>query len=276
MQDENGPCPLLAIVNVLALQGNIVLSSSPTISTEALYDLLGAVLFQKATSQPSSELENQEHLFSEVLEVLPVLQTGLDVNLRFTTSTSFEFTRELAVFDSLNITLVHGWLIDPQSLNYSLISPLSYNQAVERSLEDSSEGQAIKDFLEDTQSQLTYYGLSQLYDSLKPDSLYILFRNNHFSTLYKDVENRLFVLVTDTSFTDYDQVVWEELVEISGDTRYMNDSFTPSRFSRSSFNESEERDRQLAMELQRYEQRKQRPAPITQTKRKKSSSCSIQ
>ncbi len=48
------------------------------------------------------------------MAVLPKLSTGLDVNVRFTGVSDFEYTPECIVFDLLDILLYHGWLVDPQ------------------------------------------------------------------------------------------------------------------------------------------------------------------
>jgi hypothetical protein len=42
-----------------------------------------------------------------------------------------------------------------------------------------------EEFLNTTASQLTYHGLCELSATLNDEQLCILFRNNHFSTLYK-------------------------------------------------------------------------------------------
>ena len=47
--------------------------------------------------------------------VLPKLQTGIDVNVKFSGSVKdFEYTNESIIFDLFNIALYHGWLVDPQ------------------------------------------------------------------------------------------------------------------------------------------------------------------
>ncbi len=51
---------------------------------------------------------------SDAMAVLPKLSTGLDVNVRFTGVSDFEYTPECIVFDLLDILLYHGWLVDPQ------------------------------------------------------------------------------------------------------------------------------------------------------------------
>ena len=49
-----------------------------------------------------------------VIKLLPRLQYGLDVNVRFNSIRGFEFTEEMAAFDMAGITLLHGWLLDPE------------------------------------------------------------------------------------------------------------------------------------------------------------------
>ena len=68
-----------------------------------------------------------------------------------------------------------------------------YNQLVEKvitqkcsSNEDAvTEALVIENFLERSASQLTYHGLSELTTSMEEDEIGVLFRNNHFSTIYK-------------------------------------------------------------------------------------------
>lgn len=59
---------------------------------------------------------------SDAMAVLHKLQTGLDVNVKFTGVRVFEYTPECIVFDLLDIPLYHGWLVDPQVRSNSLIS----------------------------------------------------------------------------------------------------------------------------------------------------------
>ena len=49
-----------------------------------------------------------------VIKLLPRLQYGLDVNVRFNDIRGFEFTEEMAAFDMSGITLLHGWIVDPE------------------------------------------------------------------------------------------------------------------------------------------------------------------
>jgi hypothetical protein len=58
---------------------------------------------------------NYEQNMHDAMAVLPKLQTGLDVNVKFTGVRDFEYTPECIIFDLLRIPLFHGWLVDPQT-----------------------------------------------------------------------------------------------------------------------------------------------------------------
>lgn len=61
------------------------------------------------------------------------------------------------------------------------------------------EAYVIQAFLDNTSSQLTEHGLVSLHAGLKPNQLAVLFRNNHFNTLFK-YEDALYILVTDLGY----------------------------------------------------------------------------
>jgi hypothetical protein len=93
------------------------------------------------------------------------------------------------------------------------------------------EAHLIRQFLSTTSTQLTYYGLFLLSSHLAPSSLSALFRNSHLSVLFRrpstptststptggsDAGPALFTLVTDASFADEPEVVWESLEDVDG------------------------------------------------------------
>uniref|UniRef100_A0A2K5V6L1 Ubiquitin carboxyl-terminal hydrolase n=1 Tax=Macaca fascicularis TaxID=9541 RepID=A0A2K5V6L1_MACFA len=76
---------------------------------------------------------NYEQNMSDAMAILHKLQTGLDVNVRFTGVRVFEYTPECIVFDLLDIPLYHGWLVDPQIDDIvKAVGNCSYNQLVEK------------------------------------------------------------------------------------------------------------------------------------------------
>jgi ubiquitin carboxyl-terminal hydrolase MINDY-1/2 len=93
---------------------------------------------------------------------------------------------------------------------------------------------SIRTFIDNTQSQLTYYGLFQLASTLPSNSLSALFRGSHLSVLYKaspdHSEEALFTLVTDQSFLHEPSVVWEKFEDVDGG----GSTFVDSEFIRSS------------------------------------------
>ncbi|NWW23203.1 MINY1 hydrolase, partial [Falcunculus frontatus] len=269
-QSENGPCPLLAIINVLLLrwkasggqeEGGFGGKLSPNlqgegswgwsaascgrsqvklppqkevITAEELMAHLGNCILATQPRDTSEGLQlNFQQNINDTMMVLPKLSTGLDVNVRFTGVSDFEYTPECIVFDLLNIPLYHGWLVDPQSPEQvQAVGKLSYNQLVEKIItckqaSDSSlvsEGLVAEQFLESTASQLTFHGLCELTARAHEGELGVFFRNNHFSTIIKH-KGHLYLLVTDQGFLQEEGVVWESLHSVDGDSCFCDTDF---------------------------------------------------
>ncbi|MCL7032740.1 hypothetical protein MKW94_016849 [Papaver nudicaule] len=107
MQDENGPCPLIAICNVLILKRLFYLDSAK-VSAEILLSHVANRLCQ-ITESGYHRLD-----LNQALEALPRFRTGIDVNITFDKIDGFVDTPELGLFRLLKIPLYHGWMIDPQ------------------------------------------------------------------------------------------------------------------------------------------------------------------
>ena len=171
-QNENGPCPLLALANVLLLRNAIQMRNFATTSTSAssggggeesssspqLYSsheviaTLATRILDSNVSEKTGEAykgfqlgenarermyENNEKNIETALSVLPSLVNGLDVNVQFIDSEAFEYTANLCVFDALDVSLYHGWVVDAKFdvATGHVVSRLSYNQLVERLIE---------------------------------------------------------------------------------------------------------------------------------------------
>ena len=103
--------------------------------------------------------------------------------------------------------------------------PLTFEE--ESTMEDI---QTIQHFVEiENATQLSPFGLTQLSTRLAPGSVSILFRNDHFSTLYKHPQShQLYTLVTDAGYAGHAEVVWESLVDVTGfNTEYYSGDFRP-------------------------------------------------
>ncbi|KAB5526000.1 hypothetical protein PHYPO_G00146660 [Pangasianodon hypophthalmus] len=234
-QNENGPCPLLAIMNVLLLAWKVKLPPMMEIITaEQLMEYLGDYILD-AKPKEISEVQrlNYEQNMSDAMAVLHKLQTGLDVNVKFTGVRVFEYTPECIVFDLLDIPLYHGWLVEPQMSDIvKAVGNCSYNQLVEKIIsykqsensELAGEGFVAEQFLHSTATQLTYHGLCELTSTVQEGELCVFFRNNHFSTMTK-FKGQLYLLVTDQGFLTEEKVVWESLHNVDGDGNFCDSEF---------------------------------------------------
>ncbi|CAL9691038.1 unnamed protein product [Knipowitschia caucasica] len=259
-QSQNGPCPLLAIINTLLLRWKVKFpAQTEVVTTEELMTHLGECVLSVTPREKSQgeELNFQQNI-SDVMSVLPKLCTGLDVNVRFTGVSDFEFTPECIVFDLLDIALYHGWLLDPQSPEaVAAVGKLSYNQLVEKIIDckhssDSSkvsQGLAAEQFLDSTASQLSYHGLCELTSKVTEGEICVLFRNNHFSTMVK-TQGHLYLLVTDQFLSE--SVVWESLHNVEGDGNFCDADFRLKRPD-PVYNQSTDQDFLVAVSLQQQE-----------------------
>lgn len=234
-QNENGPCPLLAIMNVLLLAWKVKMPPMMEIITaEQLMEYLGDYILETKPKEISeAQRLNYEQNMSDAMAVLHKLQTGLDVNVKFTGVRVFEYTPECIVFDLLDIPLYHGWLVDPQMHDIvKAVGNCSYNQLVEKiisckqsdSSELAGEGIVAEQFLNNTATQLTYHGLCELTSTVQEGELCVFFRNNHFSTMIK-FKGQLYLLVTDQGFLTEEKVVWESLHNVDGDGNFCDSEF---------------------------------------------------
>ena len=198
-QNTFGPCAALALCNTLILRSELTLEGE-LVSFDTLIALLGDLLLKRVEGK-GVESSPVEHV-ADVLSTLPSLRHGLDIDVFFDDINGFEDSPALSVFKVFGVDLYHGWTIDPQDeASYTVLVQVagSYNRAVELLIEaetvdkaagESStrdlvetihNGEVVRNFLNNTPSQLTAHGLTQLSEQLQPFSLAILFRHNHFA-----------------------------------------------------------------------------------------------
>jgi hypothetical protein len=256
-QNLNGPCPLLALVNALVLStpANVetalveTLRTRETVSLGLLLDAVFEELMSGRRGDAAQELPD----VSELYKFLLALHTGLNVNPMFVPDPNsaashatltnragaFENTQDMKLYRTFNIPLMHGWLpeagtdafaafnrvapsyeasqfvqFQEEELNTKLNAGDSLNEEEQQMFTDIH---AIKEFLNRWPTQLTDYGLKVIRDNLQSDQFAILFRNDHFSTLYKNPRNgQLVTLVTDQGYASHDEIVWESLIDVNG------------------------------------------------------------
>ena len=100
-------------------------------SYDELVSLIGGLALDRQSSISFDDPNASANLRS-ILDILPALSRGLDVNPKFCHGVrGYEYTGNMAVFDLFGVELVHGWLLDPSDPQFDLFKDLSYNQLVE-------------------------------------------------------------------------------------------------------------------------------------------------
>jgi hypothetical protein len=272
IQNANGPCPLLALVNALTLSTplNVETALVETLRTreQVSLGLLVDAVFEELMSGRRGDAAQGLPDVTDLYSFLITLHTGMNVNPRFvfvpdrssldmhpalrpqTQPGGFEETREMKLYSTFNVPLMHGWLPTRDSSTYAAFarSAKTYEDAqniqfYEEELEAkigstglSAEEQimfedlhTIKQFLATWPTQLTEHGLTILLNHVKPGEFAILFRNDHFSTIYKEPRSQqILTLVTDEGYSSHDEIVWESLVDLNGQgTEHFSGDFRP-------------------------------------------------
>lgn len=267
IQNKNGPCPLLALVNALILGATEEMQAAlddalrlrEQVTLGLIIETLMDELLTKAAMTPGLVLPDVD----ELNRFLMRLRTGMNANPRFAPARSatpnlmdadstvgtappqygipagtFESTSDINLYGSFNVKLLHGWLPRPgdraakafarsaptyedaQAVQFGeeeLEYKLSHGGLSENEQQVWEDITSIKLFLQMYSTQLTPYGLEALQSTLRPGEFAILFRNDHFSTIYKHPRNqRLFTLITDAGYAERDEVIWESLEDITG------------------------------------------------------------
>ena len=98
LQSVNGPCPLIAVINILVLRGEMKLEKSNYVTASELCSLLGNFILDKHNHSDKLDSEHREQYTVDSLDRFVQIQTGIDVNVRFNSPDGFEYTPELALF----------------------------------------------------------------------------------------------------------------------------------------------------------------------------------
>ena len=266
IQNANGPCPLLALVNALVLTtrsyNTTTLLETLRVREQISLGLLLETIFDELMERRRGSGEALPDV-SELYAFLITLHTGMSVNPRFVPSEEatvnlidapidipkslyesrkaggFEDTPEMRLYSTFSIPLIHGWIPSKTHPAYTTLKRTAetYKDAQnmisrEEELEEKLQRQGlspeeqivledivnIKYFLSSTETQLTDHGLNTITETLTSGSVAILFRNDHFSTLYRHPESgQLLTLVTDMGYFSHDKGVWKSLVDVSGE-----------------------------------------------------------
>ena len=275
LQEKNGPCPLIALVNTLILTDDVeartvgLLGAKGAMNDPGFAEIDGS----ESNKEPNPETGARKldvsslrsmlqrnvggsieislvlsclgdilleipTLGSEVvnglLESLPLLHTGLDVNPNLTDGGFKESDLASQIFNAFGLHFVHGWCReddDNSELNALFGKYPTFEDIQEYILtlpEETVEKMQMEAWIHENATQLTEAGLKSIDTRMAPDSLAIFFRNNHFLTVYKAQNHDLYLLITDSAFLKRPHYVWQLINSVSGnDDLYFAGDFTP-------------------------------------------------
>ncbi|KAG5342339.1 hypothetical protein C0989_002810 [Termitomyces sp. Mn162] len=208
----------LAFRNILIMRGNIIIEppARTTVSYEFLSQLVAEYLLKHSPNVDISDALSIMPHTQKGLDLNPLFTSSTSFQPANKTAGG-----ELLLFSQVGIDLVHGWLVDPDSpearamreenaedydsavsliaeadhITGGLLVPIDGDivSAPKRRDKDWSDAEhrkisnalIIRQFLENTQSQMTYHGLFHLASTLEPGALVALFRSSHLSVLHK-------------------------------------------------------------------------------------------
>ena len=214
MQNENGPCLLIAIVNALVLKNKMTLEPG-AYNTSTLIDIIYGIF---------PNLRNLEFNFKS-------LEKGYFVNPKFSACSDF---KDFPVFLKLmDIPLYHGMIPDPSTPVFQLVSDLDYDELNliilnnQDNINDrhftNDEKSLIQLFYENIKHQVTSFGLEVIDSAMKNGGIAIFFRSNHFSVIIKHM-NRIFNLITAETFL-HTNCFWQTLPTEKGETKMFDQDF---------------------------------------------------
>lgn len=226
LQNQDGPCFVLALVNSVE---ELPLDLGDSVSLEKVY----AIIIERCIEQAGCVEIDTERL----LDLLPGLNAGLlvnptldDVHIDMFSDIEEDNVVILKLLQIFGVKLYHGFIMDSELLTSMKENEIScdFNHCqdyVASHIDDPSEiCNRLSTFL--VSNQLTERGMKKLQDAVEDNEIFILFRNNHFSSCIK-VDGTIYCLVTDLGYLDQQDITWMSL-SINDDGDFFNSNFEPS------------------------------------------------
>lgn len=151
MQNKNGPCPLVALVNTLTLTTPADMADTALVQVlrsreQVSLNLLLDAVFDELMSPRRTILDDSLPAVSDLYAFLQSLHTGMNVNPRFVPAPdvaaayqrsslthlppgereglvlgTFEDTVEMSLYATFSVPLIHGWLPPPSDPAYEVL-----------------------------------------------------------------------------------------------------------------------------------------------------------
>lgn len=326
LQNRNGPCFLIALVNAIVWDSHLnsspdntntlqlslrdlllnpsvppttsatpatPASASSVVTLDTLYAYIVNTFINNNNDSPVADntLPNPEtaisddisecnnaNICTQIMDVLPVLNSGLLVNPSFDNIRVTDFNQYseiiLSILSKFDLNLYHGFIMDDVLLHrldtHGILPTFDKCQDYLISqIDDNTHTGAIKDFeliaqlqdfINNHKTELSEMGISKLQNNLKENQIFIFFRNDHFNTCINH-NNQIYLLVTDLGYINQPDIIWMPLlINDSGD--FLNSNFEPSQINTGESEHSEtpqnieDPDTLLAKQLQLQEDEK--------------------
>ena len=222
-------------INALRLQLDCILTHIPLMSR-------GLDLNVKFTSVKAFEFTSDIHVFD-----------ALNIDLFHVWLVDPQDQETYSIIETMSINQVYDFLVKsdvaedtlkrssyPKSIVQNVLNHIAAENSSGRSspcqeesldpdqVNDLKEvirrGEVLRSFLAQSKSHITHFGLFQLHADVKERQLAVLYRNAHFSTIFK-YNGKIYSLVSDEGYQFSDLVVWENVSNIDGDTDYCDAEF---------------------------------------------------
>lgn len=210
LQNENGPCPLIACANALLLSARITLPVHSVRNNVASIDDVVNMLATHALKQYSEKGDDQTvdeegfpttnatdittaHHIDELLELFPSLQKGMDVNPKFTMGpTGCEYTTGLGAFDIMGVDLVHGWLVDAnqESEIADVIGSKTYNELVEVVIQGNEATETADQLTQKIAALHAKASVDETTEALENDNVDVADKEKELNSLNEELLNQ--------------------------------------------------------------------------------------
>ncbi|KAG0688089.1 hypothetical protein C6P40_001426 [Pichia californica] len=258
-QNENGPCFIIALVNAILLSDMqsdccnsylpfttrlIQIAKSPpprTISIESVYSFI----VEKVIKDPI-EGENVDHsAANQLVDIMPMMDTGLLINLSFDNIKISDFNEYsktiIDLLQQFDLNLYHAFLM-PEDLILDLAKENIIKPTFDKCqdflishLDDEPKNLValqLQSFLDSNKTEITQIGIQVLLNSIKDNTIFLFFRNDHFNTCLKH-NGIIYSLVTDIGYSDHPDIVWLPL-SINDEGDFLNADFMISKIDSNS------------------------------------------
>ena len=187
IQQFEGPCPMLAMMNALLLQGRLRFDLAPGVPV--------LLSFETMIHNYLGTLLSQNFDFATLGRTLRTMKSGMYVNLRFQDVDMFDANcTAFQLFRAFNLPLFHTFM-----------APEYQKDSFEERTSNLEAAQRLRHQYEGLYSEK---GIKRVYQKMQAGTVAVLFHRSHFWTIYKrSQDNVVYQLVTQANFVK-EHVVW--------------------------------------------------------------------